>query len=388
MMMHSLFSNDAGAVLNLTLNSTALDQTGTRGYAQGIMINGAERFDNKGSATFTVGVDGSAATASTQFATAVGVTMGATTDTESHHTVFTNAENANLTVNASGPTVRGIHARYYAEVQNEGNITIKLSREPENLTYGSDTGIWVGDESSLVNSGTITISSDLKMGDEYKARGSAANTIGAASGISVSSGASQDKKYLVNEVGGLIDIDMTVANTVEGQTTGERLHGISVSSVNVDNAGTMQIDATGNYGHVDQDFDVFSTMALSYGEANECSTELGFVPVFNNSGLIEGSATIIAEGINVSANKGWAVGFNLHGAVQFNNTGTIDLSAHSTSRSKAGSVEGSTFINDKDVTFEATTDAEGSFAYALKSANPMPKLRRVDPMLTTTAHLI
>lgn len=384
----SIFSNDAGAVLNLTLNSTALDQTGTRGYAQGIMINGAERFDNKGSATFTVGVDGSAATASTQFATAVGVTMGATTDTESHHTVFTNAENANLTVNASGLTVRGIHARYYAEVQNEGNITIKLSREPENLTYGSDTGIWVGDESSLVNSGTITISSDLKMGDEYMARGSAANTIGAASGISVSSGASQDKKYLVNEVGGLIDIDMTVANTVEGQTTGERLHGISVSSVNVDNAGTMQIDATGNYGQVDQDFDVFSTMALSYGEANECSTELGFVPVFNNSGLIEGSATIIAEGINVSANKGWAVGFNLHGAVQFNNTGTIDLSAHSTSRSKAGSVEGSTFINDKDVTFEATTDAEGSFAYALKSANPMPKLRRVDPMLTTTAHLI
>lgn len=133
------------------------------------------------------------------------------------------------------------------------------------------------------------------MGDEYMARGSAANTIGAASGISVSSGASQDKKYLVNEVGGLIDIDMTVANTVEGQTTGERLHGISVSSVNVDNAGTMQIDATGNYGQVDQDFDVFSTMALSYGEANECSTELGFVPVFNNSGLIEGSATIIAE---------------------------------------------------------------------------------------------
>lgn len=99
----SIFSNDAGAVLNLTLNSTALDQTGTRGYAQGIMINGAERFDNKGSATFTVGVDGSAATASTQFATAVGVTMGATTDTESHHTVFTNAENANLTVNASAP---------------------------------------------------------------------------------------------------------------------------------------------------------------------------------------------------------------------------------------------------------------------------------------------
>lgn len=99
----SIFSNEAGAVLNLTLNSTALDQTGTRGYAQGIMINGAERFDNKGSATFTVGVDGSAATASTQFATAVGVTMGATTDTESHHTVFTNAENANLTVNASAP---------------------------------------------------------------------------------------------------------------------------------------------------------------------------------------------------------------------------------------------------------------------------------------------
>lgn len=99
----SIFSNEAGAVLNLTLNSTALDQTGTRGYAQGIMINGAERFDNKGSATFTVGVDGSAATASTHFATAVGVTMGATTDTESHHTVFTNAENANLTVNASAP---------------------------------------------------------------------------------------------------------------------------------------------------------------------------------------------------------------------------------------------------------------------------------------------
>lgn len=99
----SIFSNEAGAVLNLTLNSTALDQTGTRGYAQGILINGAERFDNKGSATFTVGVDGSAATASTQFATAVGVTMGATTDTESHHTVFTNAENANLTVNASAP---------------------------------------------------------------------------------------------------------------------------------------------------------------------------------------------------------------------------------------------------------------------------------------------
>lgn len=99
----SIFSNEAGAVLNLTLNSTALDQTGTRGYAQGIMINGAERFDNKGSATFTVGVGGSAATASTQFATAVGVTMGATTDTESHHTVFTNAENANLTVNASAP---------------------------------------------------------------------------------------------------------------------------------------------------------------------------------------------------------------------------------------------------------------------------------------------
>lgn len=366
----SIFSNEAGAVLNLTLNSTALDQTGTRGYAQGIMINGAERFDNKGSATFTVGVDGSAATASTQFATAVGVTMGATTDTESHHSVFTNAENADLTINASGPTVRGIHARYYAEVQNEGNITIKLSREPENLTYGSDTGIWVGDESSLVNSGTITISSDLKMGDEYMAGGSAANTIGAASGLSVSSGASQDKKYLVNEVGGLIDIDMTVANTVEGQTTGERLHGISVASVNVDNAGTMQIDATGNYGQVDQDFDVFSTMALSYGEANERSTELGFVPVFNNSGLIEGSATIIAEGINVSANKGWAVGFNLHGAVQFNNTGTIDLSAHSTSRSKAGSVEGSTFINDKDVTFEATTDAEGSFAYALNVGKP------------------
>ena len=366
----SIFSNEAGAVLNLTLNSTALDQTGTRGYAQGIMINGAERFDNKGSATFTVGVDGSAATASTQFATAVGVTMGASTDTESHHTVFTNAENADLTVNASGPTVRGINARYYAEVQNEGNITIKLSREPENLTYGSDTGIWVGDESSLVNSGTITISSDLKMGDEYMAGGSAANTIGAVSGISVSSGASQDKKYLVNEVGGLIDIDMTVANTVEGQTTGERLHGISVASVNVDNAGTMQIDATGNYGHVDQDFDVFSTMALSCGEANKRSTELGFVPVFNNSGLIEGSATIIAEGINVSANKGWAVGFNLHGAVQFNNTGTIDLSAHSTSRSKAGSVEGSTFINDKDVTFEATTDAEGSFAYALNVGKP------------------
>ena len=366
----SIFSNEAGAVLNLTLNSTALDQTGTRGYAQGIMINGAERFDNKGSATFTVGVDGSAATASTQFATAVGVTMGASTDTESHHTVFTNAENADLTVNASGPTVRGINARYYAEVQNEGNITIKLSREPENLTYGSDTGIWVGDESSLVNSGTITISSDLKMGDEYMAGGSAANTIGAVSGISVSSGASQNKKYLVNEVGGLIDIDMTVANTVEGQTTGERLHGISVSSVNVDNAGTMQIDATGNYGQVDQDFDVFSTMALSYGEANKRSTELGFVPVFNNSGLIEGSATIIAEGINVSANKGWAVGFNLHGAVQFNNTGTIDLSAHSTSRSKAGSVEGSTFINDKDVTFEATTDAEGSFAYALNVGKP------------------
>lgn len=366
----SIFSNEAGAVLNLTLNSTALEQTGTRGYAQGIMINGAERFDNKGSATFTVGVDGSAATASTQFATAVGVTMGASTDTESHHSVFTNAENADLTINASGPTVRGIHARYYAEVQNEGNITIKLSREPENLTYGSDTGIWVGDESSLVNSGTITISSDLKMGDEYMAGGSAANTIGAASGLSVSSGASQDKKYLVNEVGGLIDIDMTVANTVEGQTTGERLHGISVASVNVDNAGTMQIDATGNYGQVDQDFDVFSTMALSYGEANERSTELGFVPVFNNSGLIEGSATIIAEGINVSANKGWAVGFNLHGAVQFNNTGTIDLSAHSTSRSKAGSVEGSTFINDKDVTFEATTDAEGSFAYALNVGKP------------------
>ena len=366
----SIFSNEAGAVLNLTLNSTALDQTGTRGYAQGIMINGAERFDNKGSATFTVGVDGSDATASTQFATAVGVTMGATTDTESHHSVFTNAENADLTINASGPTVRGIHARYYAEVQNEGNITIKLSREPENLTYGSDTGIWVGDESSFVNSGTITISSDLKMGDGYMAGGSAANTIGAASGLSVSSGASQDKKYLVNEVGGLIDIDMTVANTVEGQTTGERLHGISVASVNVDNAGTMQIDATGNYGQVDQDFDVFSTMALSYGEANKRSTELGFVPVFNNSGLIEGSATIIAEGINVSANKGWAVGFNLHGAVQFNNTGTIDLSAHSTSRSKAGSVEGSTFINDKDVTFEATTDAEGSFAYALNVGKP------------------
>lgn len=111
-------------------------------------------------------------------------------------------------------------------------------------------------------------------------------------------------------------------------------------------------------------------MALSYGEANERSTELGFVPVFNNSGLIEGSATIIAEGINVSANKGWAVGFNLHGAVQFNNTGTIDLSAHSTSRSKAGSVAGSTFINDKDVTFEATTDAEGSFAYALNVGKP------------------
>lgn len=366
----SIFSNEAGAVLNLTLNSTAIDQTGTRGYAQGIMINGAERFDNKGSATFTVGVDGSAATASTQFATAVGVTMGATTDTESHHSVFTNAENADLTVNASGPTVRGIHARYYSEVQNEGDINIKLTREAENLTYGSDTGIWVGDESSLVNSGTITISSDLKMGDEYMAGGSAANTIGAASGLSVSSGASQDKKYLVNEVGGLIDIDMTVANTVEGQTTGERLHGISVASVNVDNAGTMQIDATGNYGQVDQDFDVFSTMALSYGEANKRSTELGFVPVFNNSGLIEGSATIIAEGINVSANKGWAVGFNLHGAVQFNNTGTIDLSAHSTSRSKAGSVEGSTFINDKDVTFEATTDAEGSFAYALNVGKP------------------
>ena len=366
----SIFSNEAGAVLNLTLNSTALDQTGTRGYAQGIMINGAERFDNKGSATFTVGVDGSAATASTQFATAVGVTMGASTDTESHHSVFTNAENADLTVNASGPTVRGIHARYYAEVQNEGNITIKLTREPENLTYGSDTGIWVGDESSLVNSGTITISSDLKMGDEYMAGGSATNTIGAASGISVSSGDSQDKKYLVNEVGGLIDIDMTVANTVQGQTTGERLHGISVASVNVDNAGTMQIDATGNYGQVDQDFDVFSTMALSYGEANKRSTELGFVPVFNNSGLIEGSAKIIAEGINVSANKGWAVGFNLHGAVQFNNTGTIDLSAHSTSCSKAGSVEGSTFINDKDVTFEATTDAEGSFAYALNVGKP------------------
>lgn len=366
----SIFSNEAGAVLNLTLNSTALDQTGTRGYAQGIMVNGAERFDNKGSATFTVGVDGSAATASTQFATAVGVTMGASTDTESHHSVFTNAENADLTVNASGPTVRGIHARYYAEVQNEGNITIKLTREPENLTYGSDTGIWVGDESSLVNSGTITISSDLKMGDEYMAGGSATNTIRAASGISVSSGDSQDKKYLVNEVGGLIDIDMTVANTVQGQTTGERLHGISVASVNVDNAGTMQIDATGNYGQVDQDFDVFSTMALSYGEANKRSTELGFVPVFNNSGLIEGSAKIIAEGINVSANKGWAVGFNLHGAVQFNNTGTIDLSAHSTSRSKAGSVEGSTFINDKDVTFEATTDAEGSFAYALNVGKP------------------
>ena len=256
------------------------------------------------------------------------------------------------------------------QVQNEGAISIKLTRESDDLVYGGDAGVWLGYEASLTNNGTITISSDVATNGNFMMGASVANTMGTLSGISLSSGDLQTKQYLVNNADGVIDIDIKTENTKDGLTTGQRVYGASLASANVQNTGKMYLDATADYGVVDAGFDAFASMALSFGEANTYSTDVGFIPVFENSGLIEGSATTIAEGINVSSNKGWAIGFNLHGAVQFNNTGTIDLSAHSTSRSKAGSVEGSTFINDKDVTFEATTDAEGSFAYALNVGKP------------------
>lgn len=366
----SVLTNEVGAIFDITLNATAVDEEGARAFAQGIYLDGGERFDNKGSETFTVNVDATNATDVSQFTQAIGVFGGEVDDSETNYGTLTNAKGAELNLNISGPVMRGIYARNYMQVQNEGAISIKLTRESDDLVYGGDAGVWLGYEASLTNNGTITISSDVATNGNFMMGASVANTMGTLSGISLSSGDLQTKQYLVNNADGVIDIDIKTENTKDGLTTGQRVYGASLASANVQNTGKMYLDATADYGVVDAGFDVFASMALSFGEANTYSTDVGFIPVFENSGLIEGSATTIAEGINVSSNKGWAIGFNLHGAVQFNNTGTIDLSAYSTSRSKAGSVEGSTFINDKDVTFEATTDAEGSFAYALNVGKP------------------
>lgn len=372
-------------IIDITAYSTALNETGTRAYAQGIYLNGGETFTNQGSMTLNTFVDASAATDSSQFTRGVGVLLGASSDlTSGKHAIFTNAEGATLTLHADGPINSGVQVIYGAEFVNDGTVNITLSRAEDNLTYGGDNALYIQTEGSAINNGTISISGDLKVGEKRLSGNSIINTLGTISAIALSQSDDQDQIGLVNSVDAVIDVNLSTTNVVEGLSTGQRVYGLSAASVNVTNAGMMKLDVTGNYGKVDSTFDAFAVMALSYGEANKASEELGFATTFENSGTITGTATTITEGISEDSKKGWAVGLNLHGNATFTNTGSIDLTAHSTSKAKGGSVEGSTFINDKETSFEAITDAAGSFAYALNVGKPNTQVSQTRSFVNNT----
>lgn len=352
-------NNYAGSVLNITAKAVATAESDYQVHAKGLYADHGEQFINNGKATLSAIVDG----AGTEK-----VTHGWAIDETGADTLVSNTDTLNL--NYTGAMGGGVQLANGASFENSKTATITVERPKDEIVRTTLKGINIRQNSQVTNSGNLTIA--MSGTAPNVSANNYSNQGGDMTGILVF-GNDASVLSLHNRKGATIDIDVEAGNSTKNQTNGIRTYGIQASS-NLKNEGTIDATVTGNYGQVASDFEPFSAVGFSIDGAHATSEANVAHPRIENTGVMKADVTYTAQGmtptITPSKAKGWATGFNMHGTSTFVNDGTLEARAHSTVIAKAASVQGSEFINNKNVVFEAEATGSGSFAAALQVGRP------------------